>query len=168
MVNCMKCCSRPLISNKLLFNHFLKNLVLTPCQPKSWRIKSGCHWQLYQMSIIFMTSTSGFRQLHSKETALLRVSNDISMHGDAVECSVLVLSAASETVDHSILIDREVLVSGHLGQPCSGFPPTSLTGVLSCCCNYASSSETLYFRCAPEFCPWSFSVCLICLSLERW
>jgi len=45
---------------------------------------------------------SGFRQKHSTETALLRVS-------DVGECSVLVLldlSAAFDTVDHCILIER--------------------------------------------------------------
>ena len=88
-----------------------------------------------------MTSTPGVRQLRSKETALLRVSNDISMHGDAGECSVLLLSAASHTVDHSILIDR-----GGFGQRSSGSALqwfSSLIGVNSCLCNDASSSETV-------------------------
>ena len=58
---------------------------------------------------IFDKFQSGFRQKHSTETALLKVSSDIIMKADAGECSVLLLldlSAAFDTIHHSILLDR--------------------------------------------------------------
>lgn len=55
-----------------------------------------------------MPCESGFRHLHSAETALLRTGNDILMLSDAGDCSVVVLrdpSSAFDTVDHNLLID---------------------------------------------------------------
>ena len=56
---------------------------------------------------------SGYRQLHSVQTALCRVYNDLICNKDEVKCSNLVFidrSAAFDTVDdHTFLCDSENL-----------------------------------------------------------
>ncbi len=58
---------------------------------------------------LYETFQSGFRKLHSTESALLKVTNDIMLatdNGSAVALVLLDLSSAFDMVDHTILISR--------------------------------------------------------------
>ena len=67
---------------------------------------------------------SGFRPHHSTEAALLNVLNDLLLSSDKGFISLLVLrdlSAAFDTIDHLILIDRLENLVGLSGQALSWF-----------------------------------------------
>ena len=49
---------------------------------------------------------SGFKTLHSTESAILKVFNDIFQPADSGDCVVLVLAPAFATVDHKILLSH--------------------------------------------------------------
>uniref|UniRef100_A0A3B3BU57 Reverse transcriptase domain-containing protein n=1 Tax=Oryzias melastigma TaxID=30732 RepID=A0A3B3BU57_ORYME len=90
---------------------------------------------------------SGFRRAHSTETALLRVTNDMLMQSDAGNCSVLLLldlTAAFDTVDHHVLLDRLKNWVGVSGSALDWFT-SYLTGrsFSVVCSKFKSSSASL-------------------------
>jgi len=85
------------ISNLLYVSKLLERCV---AKQLNGYLSSGAHYEAYQ---------SAYRPHHSTETALLRVQNDILTSIDNKEVTLLVLldlSAAFDTVDHTILLSR--------------------------------------------------------------
>ena len=75
------------------------------------KIVADQHLKLVEGHRISDQFQSGFRQKHSTETALLRVSNDI-MHADKGESSILIfldLTAAFDTIDHAIFLVQPLI-----------------------------------------------------------
>ncbi len=73
---------------------------------------------------IYEEFQSGFRPRHRTETALVKITNDLQPWSDARSISLLVLldlSAAFDTIDHDILIDRLQNYAGIQGQALSWF-----------------------------------------------
>ena len=71
--------------------------------------------------IIRLSHQSAYRPLHSTETTLLRVSNDILMALDQQKAVMLVLldlSAAFDTIDHGMLLSRLSDIRSHLNNRC--------------------------------------------------
>ena len=88
--------------NRPISNFMYSSKPLERCVSKQLNsyLSFNAHYEAYQ---------SAYRPLHSTETALLRVQNDILTSIDNKEITVLVLldlSSAFDTVDHAILLNR--------------------------------------------------------------
>ncbi len=94
---------------------------------------------------VFETFQSGFRKQHSTESALLRVLNDILLSidtGNSVVLLLLDLSAAFDTVDHSILISRLEHCVGIGGSVLKWFRSFLNNITFSVCMDGCSSSKS--------------------------
>ena len=68
--------------------------------------------------ILYPLLQSAYRKSHSTETALIKVQNDILMNMDRQQVTLLVLldlSAAFDTIDHQVLLNRLRLSFGIRG-----------------------------------------------------
>lgn len=98
---------------------------------------------------LFEKFKSGFRAGHSTETALLRVTNDLLLAADRGEGSVLILldlSAAFDTVNHTILIERLKAWVGIRGTALSWFQSYLLEQTFAVTIgNHSSSSAAVAY-----------------------
>ena len=80
------------------------------CCRNSWSASSSASsWDYLQSTDLLPANKSGFRPGHSTETAVLRVLSDILLavdRGDVAALILLDLSAAFDTVDYEILLQR--------------------------------------------------------------
>lgn len=87
---------------------------------------------------------SGFKTLHSTESALLRVFNDILLVNDSGDHAILILldlTAAFDTIDHSILVSRLQQLVGIYGSALEWF--RSYLSDRTWCVRFAGSESSL-------------------------
>ncbi len=108
----------------------IKKAKLDPCELANYRpishppfmskiLEKVVSAQFLLKNDIYEEFQSGFRPCHSTETALVKITNDLLLASDKGCISLLVLldlSAAFNTIDHDILIDRLQNYTGIQGQ----------------------------------------------------
>ena len=108
---------------KAIITPLIKKLNLDPNELKNYRPVSNLSYiskitekivslqiiQYLKNNSLFEKHQSAYRQLHNTETALIKITNDLLLSADDKKVSVLVLldlSAAFDTIDHTILLSR--------------------------------------------------------------
>ncbi len=119
--------------NLTVIKPLIKKPKLDPCELANYRpisnlpfmskilekVVSAQLCSFLQKNDIYEEFQSGFRPRHSTETALVKITNDLLLASDKGCISLLVLldlSAAFDTIDHDILIDRLQNYAGIQGQ----------------------------------------------------
>ncbi len=131
------------VSNLSFTSKILEKVVLVQLQVF---LRSNQIYEMFQ---------SGFRKLHSTETALLQVYNDILMStdaGNAVALILLDLSLAFDMVDHNLLLSRLKNCVGLRGTVLNWFQSFLTNRKFSVCTGqYTSSSAPLTCGVPPGF-----------------
>ena len=103
---------------------------------------------------------SAYRQNHSTETLLLCVTDSLLCKADNRPVSLLTLldqSAAFDTIDHNILLNRLSYSFGISGTVFKWFIPYLTNRIVCFCGRLKLFAFALEIWCSPRFCPWPHS-----------
>ena len=93
----------------LRFSRTISQSPINHFYPKFWKCALAQMYSYLLQNDLFPSSPSAYRKDNSTETALLRSTNDILQATDKHEDTILVLldlSAAFDTIDHEVLLNR--------------------------------------------------------------